>query len=486
MLSTDHFEKPTVALAMKHLPEAHKVSRIFRKTGVIAVLYESLESFWNGVLIDLPTLCVVDIRLIVEGERALCNHPKVKTGELTLVFFHTQECAPLMSSAHGIFNLGTLNFFDDGHSLEGQLKSILRRVNRLGILQMERDEEVLKVASLEQRLEHLVEAAQDSKSEEFCRERLQKVWEVLMGEREQGDFWSALGKSLEVLEEVTAFSVVELSPNGQKLMPPLSGVLGKYRRYKELPPLWLGKICNSGIEFFARNMVAQVSLDLLGGEQLSLLVEGRSLHPEKIVFVKVDNEEFVQRFDWKRLERYLSDSWCYFFLKSLNGFFDGDASPSLCHPWEFFSLLDRVGFDEVSEQGASPDWVLIDGDFSNLIKVIRQKSPVRFYWEEFFNTFCTRFLTDRVGRVHCHMACMGVGHVGFLIPVDRGEEIFNEFKAYSQRYPYWRYFEDAEIILAKEIRPTVRMVPLSAEGYLGILEGHRSMTRRSPEAVQGF
>ena len=480
-------QKPTVALAMKDLPEARDVSRIFRKMGVLPALYEDLESFWNGVLIEIPTLCIVDVGMIVDGERALCNHPGVKSGELPLAFYYTAQSAPLLSSAHGMFNFGTVSLVgNDGDQLEGQIKSILRRVNQLSILQGERDEEAARVVALEQRLDRLVETVQVSQEAELLRERMDKVREVLAREREsEGDFWSSLKKSLGLLEEVTAFSVVELSPNGQKLEPPLPGLLGKERRYRELPPLWLGKSCNTGIEFFARNMAAQVALDMLGGEQLSLLIEGRSLHPEKMIFVKVEDEEFVQNFDWKSLERHLSDAWCYFSLKSLKGVFEGDASPVLCHPWEFCSLLDRVGFDEV-EEGASPRWTLIDGDFSKLIQTIRQKTPIRFYWEHFFNTFFTRFLTDRLGNIHCYTTCMGVGHIGLLVPIDRGEEVLRDFKSYSQRYPYWRYFEDAEIILAREICPTVRMVPLSAEGYLGIMEGYRPVVRRSPEAAQGL
>ena len=141
-------------------------------------------------------------------------------------------------------------------------------------------------------------------------------------------------------------------------------------------------------------------------------------------------------------------------------------SSSLCHPWEFFSLLDKVGFDD-----EFPRWTLINGNFSKLIEVIRQKSPVRFYWKQFFHTFFTRFLEDQAAGIPYRLTCMGVGHVGLLVPIEKGEALFKDFRSYSQRYPYWRYFEDTEIILAKEICPTVRMVPLSAEGYLGLLEG---------------
>ena len=203
-----------------------------------------------------------------------------------------------------------------------------------------------------------------------------------------------------------------------------------------------------------------------------------------MVFVKVENEEFAKKFDWRCLERYLSDVWCYFSLKSSKGVFHGESSLKLCNPWEFFSLLDRVGFDEVSEGDTSPRWALINGDFSNLIKTVRQKNPVRFYWEHFFNTYCNRFMTDRFKGISCYLTCMGVGHLGLLVPIEKGEEIFKEFKSYSQRYPYWRYFEDMEIVLAKEICPKVRMVPLSAEGYMGIMEGRPPVVTRSPRIAR--
>ena len=283
MPSASTGEKPTVALVMKHWPEAHKISRIFRKIGVLPVFYENLESFWNPALLEIPTLSIVDVRLIVEGDKALCRHPSVQAEELPLVFFHTSDCIPLLSSAHGMFNFGTLSYFeDDDNQLEGQIKSVLRRINRLGTLQMERDGEALKAVSLERDLEQLVESVQISKENEYYRDRIQKVWGVLAQERKEGgDFYSALGKGLELIEEITAFSVVELDPNSQKLIPPLSGALGKIARYREIPSLWLGKSCDAGIEFFARNMAAQVALDLMGGEQISLLIEGQSFYPEK-------------------------------------------------------------------------------------------------------------------------------------------------------------------------------------------------------------
>ena len=88
-----------------------------------------------------------------------------------------------------------------------------------------------------------------------------------------------------------------------------------------------------------------------------------------------------------------------------------------------------------------PDWMLINGDFSKLIGVIRQKSPARFYWEHFFDTFVTRFLED-TGRGYSVPVDLHGGRdtLGFLVPVENGEAFFKDFQSYSQRYPLLAIF----------------------------------------------
>ena len=203
-------EKPTVALLMDPSPVARKMSRIFRKIGVLPAIYDNLASFWSATLVEIPTLCIVDVRLMVEGKKALYRHPAVKSEEMPLVFYHTLESAPLLSSTHGLFSLGTLCCFNgDGHLLEGQIKSVLRRSNHWGLLQSERDETALKAASSERRLEQWVARGQESQEERHYRERLEKVWNAIGVERkEKGDFWTALERGLDVLEEIVIFSVV--------------------------------------------------------------------------------------------------------------------------------------------------------------------------------------------------------------------------------------------------------------------------------------
>ena len=60
---------------------------------------------------------------------------------------------------------------------------------------------------------------------------------------------------------------------------------------------------------------------------------------------------------------------------------------------------------------------------------------------------------------------MGIEHVGLLLEEEQSEFIFEELKTYAKRYPYWRYFEDTEILLAKDVSPEIRMIPLSLEEY---------------------
>ena len=48
-----------------------------------------------------------------------------------------------------------------------------------------------------------------------------------------------------------------------------------------------------------------------------------------------------------------------------------------------------------------------------------------------------------------------------LVDADEAENILGQIKAYCLRYPFWRYFEDADVVLGSSLKPELRFIPMS-------------------------
>ena len=164
----------------------------------------------------------------------------------------------------------------------------------------------------EGKVKQLVEKVEESKAANFYREKLVEIQSHLDRARVQGDFFSACGCVFDSWIDISSYTFMELSQNGQKLISP------KYpsSKYKEMPSLWLGKVCGDGIEFFAQNLANQVSLDMIGGNLMSLLVRGASELPDKLLFIQLEDEELLSGLKWSELEEALTSLHRYFMLRN--------------------------------------------------------------------------------------------------------------------------------------------------------------------------
>jgi len=460
-------EKLDVAILMDDMVEIRKISEIFRKIGVVPSFYKDLKAFWYETVNKIPAICIIDVLKMSEGELALKNHPSVKKEELPIVFYYTEETQPLLVSAYEIFNFGLLKKVDN---YAGPVKNILRRVNKF-VDAEEKSRELSKSRiDLDKQLNKVVEATSRYRENEFYQNKLNDLMKEFDGQRVKAvDVFNACDNVFLKWTEVTRFSFLELSHNCQKLISPDS----LNAKYKKIPTLWLGQTSNRGVEPFAQNMANQVAIDLLGGNIISIMIRGTNELPEKILFVQSSDEDFLDKFDWENLERYLS---------GLNNFYDAKNRPLannrelIVGPWELMSLLDRYFFGAVANDLGSPqvmdDVYLFDVDFSNLIYVIRSSAKLRFYWSNFFGEFINKLKTQ-YSSIEFTATSMGVGHLAILANKEMGGDFFVALKAFVGRYPYWRHFEDVDLVIAKNIKPMVKMIPLSPEAYMRYLEDNQ-------------
>jgi len=464
-----------VALLLSDLKEVKKISEVFRQIGVIPHYYEDLRSLWNGTLEKIPSLCLVDVVKMSEGELLLRNHPYVKTKEMNLCFLYSEDTTPLLYSTFEIYNIGLIN---KSLNFKGQLKSILRRHNKLIAQDRERQDLKLKNNKLDRQMTGLVKSIESYKEKEFYKNKLRLFYDAFEKNRDADDFFVACENVLSNREEILEFAFLELSHNGQKLMSPSSRSL----KFKKIPSLWLGHTCKDGIEFFGQNLACQVSVDIMGGDIISLMIKGKRNLPEKILFVRAVDEEMLNNFSWEDLERYLHGLYAYFELKN-NKISTNDKR--ILESWELLSYLDQYYFgklptDLALDQKSNPspektgvdDISLIDIDFSNLVDLIRSNTTMRFYWRDFFHDFIGRL--EAVPKMDFKVTCMGVDHIGLVVDHEQIDKTFSAVKSFVLKYPYWRYFEDVDIVLARTMKPSVKMVPLSSEAYLRLIDGQET------------
>ena len=81
----------SVALLMEDKAQAKEVSDMFKSMGVMPEYYDSLRDFWPGILTSQPSLCIVDVKLMSDGELVYKNHPLVQSKK-TSEFFLLQRC----------------------------------------------------------------------------------------------------------------------------------------------------------------------------------------------------------------------------------------------------------------------------------------------------------------------------------------------------------------------------------------------------------
>lgn len=451
-------QKVSVALLLSDINEVKEISSVFKKLGVIPHFYEDLKTFWSGTLERMPALCIVDVKKMSEGDLVLRNHPAVMAEEMPLLFYYTPNTEPLLVSTHHFYHLGVLK---QSTNYEGPLKAILKRLNKVSAL--EQHYHMLKVTTVAQKeqIERLEIAIRAEERADNYQSMVKNVCLEFEKYRFETDFFRALEKVFHGVDEIDEFAFLELSFNGQKLISPISHV----QKFRNIPSLWLGQACVNGIELFAQNMATQVTIDIMGGDLVSLLIKGSEGKPEKMIFIKASNETFYNNFDWNLLEAYLNGFYATFKNKLSTPI---NTDRRFSSAFEAMSYIDQFLFGQtVSEVTANKnlnDMRLVDLDLASLIQVVLKKGGNRFFWNRFSTEFINKL--EIQSRTDFRFFEYGVGNIGFLVKASDLDVFFDQLKDFANRFQYWKYFEDTEGVLAQLIQPKVTMSPLSAHAYL--------------------
>ena len=441
----------TVALLMEDPTSAREVSAALRQAGIFAHYYGELVEFWVATKLQLPDLAIVDVAKMSFGATQFKDHPCVRDASLKTVFFHKDDTRFLMQSA---LNLPAYGFI---YGDIGLVPQVLALVNR------RRDEVILqsKTAELEDRVTRLQSRSARLIGERSSNEQFKSYFEFIttLGkevaeESRHGEFVTALFGRLSEWAPIRNVALYELSNNRQKLVSPAL----QRKKWIGLPPLWIGKDCNSGIESFAIDMGWQVARDIFESEPVEIRMFGVGTHPDMLLYLEVDRER-VQEFPWELLASTLSGVWRQWRLSRQQ------PRPSLqSRPiWDALELLDQIHFHQV--EGGEKVLLL---SFTPLLSAIKKKTGNRFNYAAFYNEFFLQF----GGLLHesTQFSFCGPWHILLFVKGAFLEREHTKISDLLVSFPFWRFFEDESRVMGDEMRPTVKPLAPSAVNYLRTLE----------------
>lgn len=445
-----------------------ELNEIFKVVGASTKFYSSLQDFWTGTLENMPSLAVVDVALMSQGDLIFKAHPYIKAEEMPVVFIFSEKNRPLVFSTFDILNLGLIKK-EDG--IKGQMKSVLKRFNKFSEYENVISNLKIENGKLDRQITGTIADIEKRKEMDHYQAVLEKMVREFETRKGEAELSILCDQVFSLFSEIKQFTFFELAQNGQKLTTPLIKDSSKYRH---VPSLWLGETCTKGIEFFAQNMANQMSVELIGGEIVALAIRGKFVNPDKLLYVKAKDESILNNFPWDKLEKFLCDFYLYGqYLDSKNSAMEVNQ----ISPWEMMGTLDKLFFGHLpGSRQKQEDLVLVDISFQKLISVIRSTKVGRFYWEAFFNSFVAR-LKNQI-PFDFKVTTIGVDHIGVLAGKNYADDLFALTKATVAKFSYWRYFEDVDLAVTKDVRPDVQMIPLASEAYLQYIEGRSIFSKK--------
>lgn len=464
---------PQVAILVDDLSVASKFSNIFRKLGVIPHFYDDLKSFWYGTIDVVPALVVVDVLKMSAGELTFSEHPKVIAEELNIAFYHTQASLPLTYSTYNMLSLGTIN--GEG-SLEGQVKAILKRLNSK--LEQSKNLSSLedKLSESERKCTDALKVVDTNKEGHYMADLLTSICEKLSNSNAT-DFVTRCDEVFNQFAFIENYTFLELDSGNKRL----SSSKVNSEKYIEIPSLWIGETATSGIAHHAQNLATQVALEIYEGELMVLSISGQNANPDMLIYIGTNDEAMLNHFNWDFLENHLSG---IFSRELLLNTVSEKAVESDFNSWQLIDAVDSDFFRATE----SEELKLINVDFSALLDVIRNRPDVRFFWANFYEEFTSRF--SLISQTPYRISSMGIRDLGVVYKDDDGI-FFDLLKDFANSFPYWRYFENSELTIGKDLRPSIRMIPVSSEAYFNFLDRRevvysRTLTNSSIEQKNEF
>lgn len=437
-----------IALLIENVAEAKQISDALREIGIFAHYYSDLDEFWVAANAQTPDFLILDVKRMSQGSTLFKNHPKVQNGSLAFGFYYSEETKVLANST---FQFNHYGLIKKELNLLGQLRAALRRRNEELRL-------IDKNAELEERTRRLQTRANRilKDTQESC--NFQRQFQAMMNltsrvgkAPDKRDFLNRLTGLFSDWDACLGYGVYALNASRQKLTSPKT----IKKKYEALPDLWLTRPGQNGIDLYAQEMACEVAFDFFENDARAIAVKGTGELPEIMLIGKFD-ETSLRGFPWELLEERLSSAYVKISLEERAG---GKESSKLVAFWEAFAYMDDMHFHQA--EGLHR---VADIDLAGLTEAIEGHRSNRFFWK----SFCSDFIASLERNLSGDFKISAVGPDKLLVFIDKNrlEEDFAKLKSVCAEFPYWRYFQDASLLMTKAMRPNVRLAAPSSYNFI--------------------
>ena len=429
-----------VSILCSHVHHAKKLRDILKQWPVLCYVYTDFEQFWEHSQNELSHLYLLDVEMASGRGQRIIDHPKYRSGQMNVVFYYSQSSLPLMNTAYRMQSLGDLDI---------EAPDLPQRLSQLwGLFQarLDRKGENSKLkAQLYQAREQLHQVVQKNQhvAKKFDHGQLlgqiiRKIDQLCYGH----DFLHALNLAIHHFDCFIQYSILELAPNGQKLVSPrLQG-----KKYRTFPTLWLGQEHGTrGIQQYAQGLAHQVAVDSLGQDIVAIGARTQAALPPQVLLYLQMEPEVHRHLDWNLFQLFLSG----FYGRSLLPEQDGPRESSrLIMPWEFYDLLvDERAMEE------TPCHLLVL-EFQQLAAAITKKRDHDFQWRRFYEKFTT--LLDAQIEYDYFATCLGRWGMAFFVSQDHYQKLHTLLIQFSQEFAYWKFFDNPDEILVLNLNPKIK------------------------------
>jgi hypothetical protein len=466
----------SVAIIMDNLEEIQKLSRIFKRVGVMPYYFTSLKHFWQDCGNEKSRLILIDVELLNEENFHFKNHPHI-TGDMPseVIFFYTKDSEPLLRSTLEIDSLGQLKKADQ---YEIPVRSLLRRFNKFETNRLQNKTSGSELHKYEYKINQLVAQLAEEKNVANVA-KFEKVICFKLGEEiKRHGFYQGLGHFFQNQSWLDRFSIFELAEGGHKL---ISCTLD-FSKSVYFPSLWLPSPVTDGLDFAGINHAAKLFNEEIFGQYITLKIHSCQEGPDCLVFLNISDADILYKTDWAHVEKFISSYYRETLLLNKKGASLGQEGE--LSSWEFLqSLKSEFELDVKSRFNKSQvEQKLYNLNFDRLFKTLEDHPEIDLNWQDFYRSFMSQL--QKTLSHQLKFSFMGPKNVAILISLSDKVDELSKLKAFSDTFPYWKFFTNSDQILARDLRPMVRSLPVAVEAYLKFLEGKDLYSKLHQEQIK--
>lgn len=466
----------SVAIVMTDLEEIQKLSRLFKRVGVMPYYFNSLKQFWQEGAAEKSRLILIDVELLNEGDLYFKNHPHL-SGDLAseVIFFYESDSAPLLRSTLEIDSIGQIK---KSEHYEASIKSLLRRFNKFESNRLLSKSSGSELHKFEYKINQLVAQIAEEKNVANIAKFEKILCTKLADEIKNLGFYQGLGHFFQNQSWLDRFSFFELAESGHKLI----SCTMDFSKSVYFPSLWLPSPASDGLDFSGIDHAAKLFNEEIFGQFVTLKIHSCHEGASALLFLNIADTDILYKTDWSHVEKFVSSFYRETLLLAKKGASlgaEGELST-----WELLQLLkNEFELDVKSSFNQNKiEQKLYNLNFERLFKTLEDHPEIDLNWQDFYQSFMAQLQKTLSHQIK--FSFMSPKNVAILIPVSDKIDELSKLKAFSDTFPYWKFFTNSDQILARDLRPMVRSLPVSVEAYLKFLDGKDIYSKIHQEQIR--